>query len=177
MAVTAMQEMRNPTETFVYYLEKLHGLVTKVEQLCNGDASLLNARLHEDMLPFINQVTTTANFALRGCCPLAGRNIISIQPSESSFTALTQCVEDTIRYLKEIPAEEFDRPTTEIFCEQAGFAKVALPREKFLQQYIFPNFYFHLSMVYAIARSRGLPLSKQDYDGYHQYPAGFSFVK
>jgi hypothetical protein len=31
-------------------------------------------------------------------------------------------------------------------------------------------------MAYAIARAAGVPLSKGDFDGYHQYPDGFSFV-
>jgi uncharacterized protein len=172
-----MENMHNPTETFIYYLERLLILVDKIERLCEDDANILAARLHDDMLPFINQVTTTSNFALRGCCPLAGREIVSFRSSESSFAALRLCVTETIIYLQSIPAEEFHRPTSEVFSERAGFAEVVLPREKFLQQYILPNFYFHFSMVYAIARSRGIPLSKQDYDGYHQYPEGFAFVK
>jgi hypothetical protein len=177
MAVRAMEEILNPTETFVYYLARLQHLVEKIERLCEGDTKILDARLHADMLPFTNQVTTTTNFALRACCPLAGRKIVSFQQNQSSFAALTQCITDTITYLAAIPATEFDRPITEIYREQAGFTEVALPRDKFLQHYILPNFYFHFSMVYAIARSHGIPLSKQDYDGYHQYPEGFSFVK
>ena len=176
MAVRAMQETFSPAEIFVYYLGRLQHLVEKIERLSEGDTSILDDRLHEDMLPFINQVTTTVNFALRACCPLAGRKIVSFQQNQSSFAALTQCIADSITYLAAIPATEFERPATEIYREQAGFTEVALPRDKFLQHYILPNFYFHLSMVYAIARSRGLPLSKQDYDGYHQYPEGFSFV-
>jgi len=177
MAVGEMEELRNPTETFVYYLERLHVLLDKVERICEGNTNILEARLQDDMLPFTNQVTTTANFALRACCPLAGRKIVSFQQNQSSFSALTQCITDTIAYLAAIPLTEFDRPVTEVLREQAGFTEVALPRDKFLQHYILPNFYFHLSMVYAIARNRGIPLSKQDYDGYHQYPEGFSFVK
>lgn len=177
MAVKAMKEILNPTETFVYYLARLQHLVEKIELLCEGDTKILGASLHEDMLPFTNQVTTTANFALRACCPLAGRKIVSFQQNQSSFAALTQCIADTITYLTAIPLTEFDRPATEIYREQAGFTEVALLRDTFLKQYILPNFYFHFSMVYAIARNRGLPLSKQDYDGYHQYPEGFSFVK
>lgn len=172
-----MKEILNPTETFVYYLERLQGLIEKIERFCGDDINILDASLHKDMLPFTNQVTTTANFALRACCPLAGRKIVSFQQNQSSFSALTQCITDTIAYLTAIPLTEFDRPATEIYREQAGFTEVALPRDKFLQLYILPNFYFHFSMVYAIARNRGIPLSKQDYDGYHQYPEGFSFVK
>lgn len=169
--------MHNPTEIFIYYLERLQVLVDKIERFCGGNTSILDARLHDDMLPLINQITTTTNFALRGCCPFAGRTIVSFQQNQSSFLALTRCIMDTIAYLSAIPLAEFDRPATEVLRDQAGFTQVALQRDKFLQHYILPNFYFHLSMVYAIARSRGVPLSKQDYDGYHQYPEGFSFVK
>ena len=169
--------MQNPTETFIYYLGRLQVLLDKIEKFCEGNTNILNARLHDDMLPLINQITATANFALRGCCPLAGRTIVSFQQNQSSFSALRQCIADTIAYLTDIPLTEFDRPATEVLREQAGFTQVALQRDKFLQDYILPNFYFHISMVYAIARSRGIPLSKQDYDGYHQYPEGFSFVK
>ncbi|MGV7210836.1 DUF1993 family protein [Oxalobacteraceae bacterium A2-2] len=45
-----------------------------------------------------------------------------------------------------------------------------------LHLYILPNFHFHLSMAYAIARQQGVALGKPDYDGYHAYPPGFSFV-
>jgi hypothetical protein len=36
----------------------------------------------------------------------------------------------------------------------------------------------HADMLPLLAqlRSAGVPLSKGDYDGYHQYPSGFSFV-
>ena len=94
----------------------------------------------------------------------------------SSFATLKQGIAETIDYLKAIPSIEFDRPADEILREQAGFAEVALVREKFLQQYALPNFYFHLSMAYAIARSHKIPLSKGDFDGHHKYPEGFSFT-
>lgn len=166
----------NPADTFIYYLTQLQKLLEKIERLNNGDSQILNARLHDDMFALGVQVSITANFALRACCPLAGRELISFKPEAISFAALHQFITDVISYLHNIKPQEFDREPTEILREQAGFAEVALPREQFLQQYIFPNFYFHLSMVYAIARSQGLALSKQDYDGHHSYPEGFSFI-
>jgi hypothetical protein len=41
----------------------------------------------------------------------------------------------------------------------------------FLQQYALCYFFFHLSMVYALLRQQGLPLSKGDFDGWHVYQA------
>ncbi|MCG7587734.1 DUF1993 family protein [Photobacterium sp. OFAV2-7] len=51
-----------------------------------------------------------------------------------------------------------------------------MSQSEFIHQYILPNFYFHISMVYAIAKSKGVVLSKADFDGIHSYPSGFSFV-
>lgn len=167
----------NPADIFIYYLNQLQKLLEKIETFSKGDEHILAARLHEDMFPLGTQASIAANFSLRACCPLAGRALVSFKSEETHFTTLKQSITETIRYLETIEPQEFDRSATEILREQAGFAEIALPREKFLQQYIFPNFYFHLSMVYAIARSREIPLSKQDYDGYHQYPEGFSFIK
>ena len=171
-----MEEKTNPRENFIYYLERLKNLANKIEQSNNEKFDILNARLSEDMLPLCSQIATTANFSLRACCPLAGRKVVSFMQNISSFEGLKQGIADTIDYLEAITPAEFDRPTSEILREQAGFAEVVLSRARFLNEYALPNFYFHLAMVYAIARSHGIPLSKGDFDGHHKYPEGFSFV-
>lgn len=171
--------MINIVEIFLHYLGQLQSIVVKVEQACDSDPEFLSERLHEDMLPFANQVRTAANFALRGVCPLLGREPISFAVNENSFAALYQQINATLRYLQEIDAELTLHALgeNEKLKETAGFTEVCLPRDQFIHHYILPNFYFHLSMVYAIARSRGVSLSKQDFDGYHTYPDGFSFER
>jgi len=42
--------------------------------------------------------------------------------------------------------------------------------------YAMPNFFFHLCMAYALLRAQGVPLGKPDFDGWHRYAPGFSFV-
>ena len=42
--------------------------------------------------------------------------------------------------------------------------------------YAVPNFFFHYSMVYAIARNAGVAIGKTDFDGFHKYPLGFIFT-
>jgi len=61
--------------------------------------------------------------------------------------------------------------------ERAGFADLELVEPHFIHHYGLPNFFFHLSMVYAIARQQGVVLSKADFDGFHDYPNGFSFIQ
>ncbi|HEY7774664.1 MAG TPA: DUF1993 domain-containing protein [Marinagarivorans sp.] len=163
--------MFNPTSLFCRYLAQLQHWLGVIEH--HGGDALLNARLHDDMLPLVNQVRAAANFTLRGSCPLAGRDVISFECDTASYRALRQQLEQTAAYLQKLEFDEAQLPAE--IAENAGFNRVSLPPEAFITLYIVPNFFFHLNMVYAIARHHGVPLSKQDYDGFHGYPSGFSF--
>jgi hypothetical protein len=163
-----------PAAVFNRSLAQLRGMLEKIEA---GGPAALGARLHQDMLPFASQVRATANFALRGCCPLAGLPPLSFERDEISYAALAAQIDDTISYIAAIPPARFDGPRDRICRDRAGFADIALPADEYLNLYILPNFYFHFSMAYAIARSHGAQIGKQDFDGYHLYAPGFSFEK
>jgi len=154
-------------------LGQLAGIVEKVKTR----PELLTARLHAEMLPFASQVRATCNFALRGCCPLASLPPVSFDGAELSFAALAKQLDDTIAYISAIPPQQFDGPVDRLCRDRAGFADIELPADEYLKLYILPNFYFHFSMAYAIARSQGADIGKQDFDGYHLYAPGFSFER
>jgi len=59
--------------------------------------------------------------------------------------------------------------TPEAALLQARLQARVAAAQGFLQQYALPNFFFHLSLVYALLRQQGLPLSKGDFDGWHVY--------
>lgn len=162
----------SPAAIFLRALGQLKAMLEKIA--ATGDATL-GARLHPDMLPFASQVRASANFALRGCCPLAGLQTISFQREEISYPALAAQIEDTMQYLAALPAALLDDAPDRICHDRAGLADIALPADEYLNLYILPNFYFHLSMAYAIARAQGADIGKADYDGYHHYAPGFSF--
>ena len=159
----------NPAAIFCRSLAQLSAMLDKT-----GTApQLLAARLHPDMLPFAQQVRAAVSFSLRGCCPLAGLEVADF----SAAASLQEQIAQTMRYLKAIPAERFDGPLERLCRDRAGFADIALPADEYLNLYILPNFYFHFSMAYAIARSQGAAIGKGDFDGYHAYAPGFSFER
>lgn len=164
---------------FTYYLNRLLILLEKIET--EGGSKLLSARLNADMLPLNNHARACANFSLRGCCPLAAEPVVSFETDEVSFDALYTQIRQTITKLHGLDLStlsmNFQARDGLPLKDTAGFAELSLEPGEFIYQYIFPNFYFHLNMVYATARCQGVTLSKQDYDGYHQYPAGFSFER
>lgn len=165
----------NPTRIFVRYLHQLNVIVEKIALHQQQNPALLYKSLHSDMLPLIAQIRTAANFALRTCCPLANRERISFDNPQETYAGLQQQLNETLAYLHALPAAEFHQPPDRI-RDKAGFSELDLSADEYLDCYALPNFFFHLCMVYSIARHAGVPLSKGDFDGYHQYPAGFSFV-
>ena len=157
----------NPVTIFCRSLAQLSAMLDKT-----GNAPhMLAARLHPDMLPFAQQVRAAVSFSLRGCCPLAGLDVVDF----SAAASLQEQIAHTMLYLEAIPVERFDGPPERICRDRAGFADIALPAGEYLNLYILPNFYFHFSMAYAIARSQGAAIGKGDFDGYHAYAPGFSF--
>ncbi|MEJ2763531.1 DUF1993 family protein [Photobacterium sp. MCCC 1A19761] len=153
----------------IHYLEQLEKLVAKVSD------EVFEQSLTDDMFPFAMQVKIAANFAMRGYCPLLGNPVISFQEQDNTRVAVARQLARTRHYLHAQPEVTVLDPDV-LLSDTAGFAQVSLPQPEFIHHYILPNFFFHISMAYAIAKLQGEPVSKADFDGYHAYPLGFSFI-
>ncbi|WP_296509834.1 DUF1993 family protein [Rhodoferax sp.] len=158
---------------FARYLVQLQGLLAKASTHCadtgNPEASLLQARLAPDMLPLGVQVEIAVNFVFRACAPLAGQPVPPFGEHHESLARLQARVETAQAFLRTLQPKDFAAAAERTIHDPAGQATVALDGSTFLQQYALPNFFFHLSMVYALLRQQGLLLSKGDFDGWHVY--------
>lgn len=153
---------------FLHHLGRLEHVINKIPE------NVFSCSLSEDMFCLAVQAKIACNFMLRGYCPLVGLAPTSFDQNDDSKAAITEQIKQTISYLGSLK-DVIDLDSTSELSDKAGFAIVTLPQPEFIHHYILPNFFFHLSMVYAIARAEGVPLTKGDYDGLHQYPNGFSF--
>ncbi|MBT9503785.1 MAG: DUF1993 domain-containing protein [Burkholderiaceae bacterium] len=160
---------------FQRYLERLDGLVLTAQRHTQSHKlaahELLGARLASDMAPFSGQVEMAAHFALRACFPLAGRPVPAHGEFASDFEGLRGRIAQALALLAELSPADFDLAPGRRLESQAGSARVSLPAAEFLTLYALPNFFFHLGSAYAVLRSLGLPLGKQDFDGFHHYPS------
>lgn len=159
---------------FLHYLERLQALVDAAERHARSTGlqapELLEARLAPDMNPFATQVVIAANFSLRACFPLAGLELPPDEPLAAGFDGLRAAIARASALLRALPPAAFDAAAQRTLHSRAGGARVSLPAGAFLQQYALPNFFFHLTTAYAILRSRGVPIGKADFDGFHAYP-------
>ncbi|KJY81883.1 hypothetical protein TW81_16155 [Vibrio galatheae] len=155
---------------FLRYLTQLKKIVQKVPD------ELFSSSLSEDMFSLEMHAKIAANFTLRGYCPLNGIEPVSLFEDQSGKAPVLKQIQATLDMLGEASIhQQFD--DSNMLVDKAGFAEVKLKESEFIHCYIVPNILFHISMVYAIARANGVPLSKGDFDGLHSYPAGFSWVK
>ncbi len=150
-------------------MQQLNGLLQRIPDDCFG------ASLAPDMLNLAEQVRTAIQFSLRVYCPLVRQTLPDFEAAALSRAELQHQLDKTQAFLAQLPDWQIADESHRI-RERAGFADLELSETEFVHLYGLPNFYFHLSMVYAIARSQGVPLSKGDFDGWHRYPDGFSFV-
>ncbi|HEX8603363.1 MAG TPA: DUF1993 family protein [Pseudoduganella sp.] len=168
--------MTMPPRVFLHYLDRLDHLLQCVGTF---DPAVAAKRLHPGMAPLLQQARTAIGFTLRVCCPLAGRDIVSFQGDDFTLDGVRGELARTAAYLRDLPAEAFDEVFDNAASRQvdtvAGFAELRLDGPDYFLLYGLPNFFFHFSMVYAIARQAGVPVGKADFDGFHAYPAGFSF--
>lgn len=115
------------------------------------------------------------NFALRGYLPLVGTPIQLVDVGPTSQSQLLSKADEVIATL--VHAAEIDYFDDSKFVnDDAGHKAISLPQSEYVLNFILPNLYFHISMVYAIARAHGVSVSKGDFDGIHYYPEYFSFV-
>jgi uncharacterized protein len=155
---------------FTHYLLQLKVIVSKTPP------EIFPCSLSEGMFSLEMHAKIAANFTLRGYCPLLNVDPVSFYREEIGRDAVLSQIEDTLVYLADASdINEFD--DSKFIVDKAGSSDIELCQSEFIHLYIFPNFLFHISMVYAIAKANGVTLGKGDFDGFHAYPSGFSFVK
>jgi hypothetical protein len=125
----------------------------------------LNARLIADMAPLTAQIQRCSDTAKNAAVRVGQVASVAMPDTETSFDELQARIAATVAFLKAVPAESFEGR------EEAG---VTLPTQsgemrftarEYVQAFALPNFYFHLTMAYALLRMKGVPLGKLDYLG------------
>ncbi len=83
-------------------------------------------------------------------------------------------IDRTRRFVRKLPSASFQNLENRPVTTKAGFAERRFSSWEYLHLYTIPNFLFHYSMAYAILRVNGVAVGKRDFDGFHEYPPGFT---
>ncbi|NEP79875.1 MAG: DUF1993 domain-containing protein [Okeania sp. SIO3B3] len=138
-----------------------HLLKSAQTHFCDSE-SFLHKRIVADMLPFGTQIAFTCNqprnFAL--WCDSKPAN--NLDPEVTSLTQAYEHIANTKQLLLGINVE--DEKLAEITRVDLGQnLYIELSGSAYVNDFLIPNFYFHLVTAYDILRMAGVPIGKQDY--------------
>ncbi|HEX8438555.1 DUF1993 domain-containing protein [Archangium sp.] len=126
---------------------------------------LIKDRLAPDMLPFSAQVQIACDSA-KGCAArLAGIETPSHPDTETTFAELQARIAKTIDFLRSVSPAQIDGSEERTIVLKLRTQEVQYQGQAYLLSFAMPNFYFHITMAYALLRHNGLDLGKADFLG------------
>jgi uncharacterized protein len=155
---------------FLQILGSLTGILNKAEAHCQAKNIqpdvLLGARLYPDMLPLTRQIQLVCDFAAKGCARLAHSEVPVTPDTEKTFDELRQRLARTVDYVKAFKPAQFDGADARDVTFPAGpNNSLTLKGQQFLNNFAFPNFYFHAAIAHGILRHNGVEIGKRDFLG------------
>ena len=122
------------------------------------------SRLAPDQYELIRQVQAACDQAKFAAAYLSGQKAPSHPDTEKTLAELQTRIKTCRQYVESVKASEYagaaERKVSPPWL-QGKYFKAA----DYLAQVAIPNFYFHVTMVYAILRHNGVELGKMDYIG------------
>jgi len=127
---------------------------------------LLNTRLAPDMFPLTRQVQVASDQAKNGSARLAGVEPPRYEDNETTIDQLKARITKTIAFLKTLDRKQIDGSVDrEVTFPLGPSNKGHMKGDDYLNHFVLPNFYFHLTAAYVILRHCGVELSKRDFLG------------
>lgn len=126
---------------------------------------LLNAKLADDMMTLIQQVQRVSDTAKLTAVRIGGVANVSMPDEETTFPQLKQRVAATITFLEGVPAEAINANAGKEVSRKTAKGERTYSAKGYVLEFAVPNFFFHLTTVYAILRHKGVPVGKNDYLG------------
>ena len=121
-------------------------------------------RLAPDQFPLARQVMIACDTAKLGASRLTGKAAPTHPDTEQTLDELRARVRSVIEYLDGFDAADFEGTATRVVTQPRWEGKTMTGADYFMQ-HVVPNFFFHLTHVYALLRHNGVPLGKRDYLG------------
>lgn len=158
-------------QTFVQIKKMLGQLDTWLDKAAayagskSFDANVLaGMRLAPDQFPLARQVQIACDTAKLGASRLTGKEAPAQADTEQTIDELRARVASVIAYLDGFSEKDFDGVASRTVTQPRWEGKIMTGPDYFFE-HVMPNFFFHLSHVYAILRHNGVPLGKRDYLG------------
>ena len=151
-------------------LNALSGVLDKTTSFAASkkvdESVLVGWRLAPDMLALARQVQIASDMAKNGAARLGGVEPPRFEDAETTIQQLKERIEKTLAFVKTVDRTAIDASADrEIAFPLGPTNKGQMRGVDYLNHFVLPNFYFHLTAAYAILRHCGVELGKRDFLG------------
>lgn len=127
---------------------------------------ILGWRMAPDMFALVRQVQVASDQAKNGSARLAGIEPPKFEDTETSIDQLKERLAKTVAFLKTLDTKAIDASADrEITFPLGATNKGHMAGADYLNHFMLPNFYFHLTAAYACVRACGVEVGKRDFLG------------
>ncbi len=163
-----MSMSRAAIPSFEIGLNALSAILDKAQAYAEAkrfdSAVLVESRLFPDMFPLRRQVQIACDQAKNGGARLAGTEPPKHEDNEKTLAELKARIAKTVAFVRTLDGSKIDAAgdreiTFPLGPENKGHMRGA----DYLNHFVLPNFYFHLTAAYAILRHCGVELGKRDF--------------
>jgi uncharacterized protein len=154
---------------FTLTLSNLSAILDKAAS--HGEAKKLDpkvipqARLIVDMLPLSAQIQIACDTVKGAAARLAGVAVPKHEDTEATLAELQARVNKTLDFIKTIKPEQLQGAESREIVLQFPQSTLKFNGINYLTSFVLPNFFFHVTMAYALLRKNGVDLGKRDFLG------------
>jgi hypothetical protein len=156
-------------QVFEVGLNALSAILDKTETYAKAKSIdptvLLNARLFPDMFAFTRQVQSACDQAKNGGARLAGIEPPSYEDNEKTIADLKARIFKTVAFVKTLDAKKINESAEREITFPLGPNQGHMKGADYLNHFVLPNFYFHVTTAYDILRHCGVEIGKRDFIG------------
>ena len=168
--MTAISMYKISVPIFVQFLTSLSAVLDKAAAFAEAKkiepSVLLNTRLAPDMFPLGRQVRAATDHAVNACGRLAGAELPTLPNADATIPERKDRIAKTVDFLKGLKPSQIDgSEDKEIKITFPSGAVREFTGQSLLLNNSLPNFYFHCTTAYDIARHCGIELGKRDFMG------------
>lgn len=125
----------------------------------------MQARLAPDMLPLASQVHIACDMAKFAVARISGAEPPKFADDEKTLAELRERIAATRAFVESVPPDRIEGADAREVTVPRRAGPMQMTAEGYLQRFVLPNFWFHVTTTYALLRHNGVELGKADFLG------------
>lgn len=148
---------------FVRALNNTAAIIDKALAAGLDEKTILEARLAPDMHPFPRQIQMASDAAKGAAARLAGVEVPSMPDTETTLAELKERIARTVAFIESLDPAAFNGAENREIVLKFPQGEMKFTGRDFLTGFALPNFFFHVTIAYALLRANGAPIGKMDF--------------